>query len=117
MTKDELAAFGKDCGLPLTPTPLTAQLRRAASGVGPLASEWADKPHRLLYDACAEIERLNDLLETGKLVLIDDGAVERMAQGMWASVSSAPWEQGVTAAYQDGYRCLARAALSALGVK
>lgn len=26
--------------------------RNAPSGIGPLASEWQDKPHRLLYDLC-----------------------------------------------------------------
>lgn len=34
------------------------ELRDAPSGKGPYASEWKDKPHRLLYDACNEIARL-----------------------------------------------------------
>ncbi len=29
----------------------------APSGVGPLAATWADKPHRLLYDLIAEMDR------------------------------------------------------------
>lgn len=35
--------------------------RRAAkcapSGVGPLAAEWKDKPHRLVYDLCTALEQ------------------------------------------------------------
>lgn len=82
MTQDELAALQKACGIPHTPTPFTAELRLAVSGSGPRAYDWTDKPHRLLYDACAEIERLNNLIDTGKLVLIDDGAVERVVDAI-----------------------------------
>lgn len=32
--------------------------RDAPSGIGPLAYQWADKPHRLVYDLIAEVERL-----------------------------------------------------------
>ena len=46
-----------DCGIPHTPTALTYELRLAVSGEGPRAYDWSDKPHRLLYDACREIER------------------------------------------------------------
>ena len=46
-----------DAGIPHTPTPLTYELRLAVSGEGPRAYDWSDKPHRLLYDACSEIER------------------------------------------------------------
>ena len=46
-----------DCGIPHPPTPLTYELRLAVSGEGPRAYDWSDKPHRLLYDACREIER------------------------------------------------------------
>lgn len=31
--------------------------RNAPSGVGPLAAEWEDKPHRLLYDLCTTLEQ------------------------------------------------------------
>ena len=31
--------------------------RNAPSGIGPLAAEWKDKPHRLLYDLCAVLEQ------------------------------------------------------------
>lgn len=33
-----------------------ADYRNAPSGVGPLASTWSDKPHRLLYDLCGRLE-------------------------------------------------------------
>jgi hypothetical protein len=32
--------------------------RNAPSGMGPLANQWRDKPHRLIYDLCSEVERL-----------------------------------------------------------
>jgi hypothetical protein len=40
----------------------TNDYRNAPGGDGPEAANWADKPHRLVYDLCAEIERLNGKL-------------------------------------------------------
>ena len=59
MTPDNnaLLQLQVDCGIPHLPTPLTYELRLAVSGEGPRAYDWSDKPHRLLYDACREIER------------------------------------------------------------
>ena len=37
----------------------TRDYRLAPSGEGPHADTWKDKPHRLVYDLCAEIERLH----------------------------------------------------------
>ena len=34
----------------------------APSGIGPLAADWKDKPHRLVYDLVGEVERLQKLL-------------------------------------------------------
>lgn len=34
----------------------------APSGAGPLANEWKDKPHRLVYDLIAEIRNLRSKL-------------------------------------------------------
>ena len=31
--------------------------RNAPSGIGPLAAEWHDKPHRLVYDLCTALEQ------------------------------------------------------------
>lgn len=36
----------------------TAEYRAAMSGSGSQAANWNDKPHRLVYDLCIEIERL-----------------------------------------------------------
>jgi hypothetical protein len=47
-----------DCGIPHMPTQLTYQLRLAVAGEGPRAYDWSDKPHRLLHNACREIERM-----------------------------------------------------------
>jgi hypothetical protein len=46
-------------GIPHMPTDLTFDYRRAISGEGPHAADWDDKPHRLVYDLCREIERLS----------------------------------------------------------
>lgn len=40
----------------------TKDYRNALEGRGPMASQWADKPHRLVFDLCAEVERLTDLI-------------------------------------------------------
>lgn len=37
------------------------EYRLAPSGIGPHAFTWKDKPHRLVYDLCHEIERLQAL--------------------------------------------------------
>ena len=46
----------------------TDDYRNACSGEGEFGSlghEWTDKPHRLVYDLCGEIEILRKLLLTG----------------------------------------------------
>ena len=51
-----------DAGIPHLPTQLTYDCRAAIGGNGPLAYTWQDKPHRLVYDLCREIERLEGAL-------------------------------------------------------
>ena len=46
----------------MTPKELEDYLN-APSGIGPHAFTWSDKPHRLLYDLLAEIQRLNLIAE------------------------------------------------------
>jgi hypothetical protein len=36
----------------------TEDYRNALSGEGPQAYDWSDKPHRLIYDLCNEVDRL-----------------------------------------------------------
>ena len=36
----------------------TDDYRNAPSNIGPLASTWDDKPHRLVYDLCRELEKV-----------------------------------------------------------
>jgi hypothetical protein len=55
---DQKLKMQKDAGLPHPPTDLTLQYRLAVSGEGERASDWQDKPHRLVYDLCREIERI-----------------------------------------------------------
>ena len=47
-----------DAGIPHLPTQLTYDCRTAIGGNGPLAYTWQDKPHRLVYDLCREIESI-----------------------------------------------------------
>ena len=63
VSQEELLRLKNDCEIPDMPTKLTYHLHRAPSGGGDLVDEWNNKPHRLIYDACREIERLNALIE------------------------------------------------------
>ena len=56
-TTAELEALKKDAGIPHLPTQLTFEARLAISGEGPRAYDWSDKPHRVVYDLCREIEK------------------------------------------------------------
>lgn len=53
----------------------TGAYRQAPSGIGPLAHEWSDKPHRLVYDLASEVERLQGILD-GTDWVSSPGAVE-----------------------------------------
>lgn len=68
-------------------------------------------------DARDSMRHFADAYRTGKLVLIDDGAVERMARALSVENSCNPDEifegEPIWRVYEDE----ARAALSALGVK
>lgn len=56
MSKRQLKELQKAAGLVNLPTPLTHDLRLGVAGEGPYAYDWKDKPHRLVYTACAQIE-------------------------------------------------------------
>ena len=56
-TNAELEALKKAAGIPHLPTQLTFEARLAISGEGPRAYDWSDKPHRIVFDLCREIER------------------------------------------------------------
>jgi len=57
--REELARLQKAAGIPDLPTQLTYECRMAVSGKGPRAYDWEDKPHRLIYDLCREVERFS----------------------------------------------------------
>lgn len=66
--------------------------RNAPSGVGPLASEWEDKPHRLLYDLVNKITLLQSRvkgLEEALRKLGPDSSLERsaMQRVAWEALS------------------------------
>ena len=56
-TTAELEALRKAAGIPHLPTQLTFEARLAISGEGPRAYDWSDKPHRIVFDLCREIEK------------------------------------------------------------
>lgn len=63
----KLLRWQKDAGLPFPPTPFTYQLRSAVEGHRKdeflsWGYQWEDKPHRLVYAACGEIEALHAAL-------------------------------------------------------
>ena len=60
-TNAELEALKKAAGIPHLPTQLTFEARLAICGEGPRAYDWSDKPHRIVYDLCREIEKNADL--------------------------------------------------------
>lgn len=47
----------------------TQDYRIAPGGEGPQASTWKDKPHRLIYDLCSEIEILQNKLSHAELIV------------------------------------------------
>ena len=56
-TTADLEALRKDAGIPHLPTQLTFEARLAIGGEGPRAYDWSDKPHRIVFDLCREIEK------------------------------------------------------------
>ena len=52
-----------DAGIPHLPTDLTYQCRIAISGEGERGWEWQDKPHRLVYDLCRQVEADADRID------------------------------------------------------
>ena len=63
VSQDELVKLMNDCEIPDMPTQMTYHLRSAMWGEGDWAYQWKDKPHRLIYDACREIERLTAIIQ------------------------------------------------------
>lgn len=58
------ADLQRAAGISHTPTDLTYDCRMAINGDGPRAYDWADKPHRLVYDLCSAVERLESALRS-----------------------------------------------------
>jgi hypothetical protein len=54
----DLLRLKADANLTNTPTALTWHARMAPSGEGTMAGDWADKPHRLVYNLCSYIETI-----------------------------------------------------------
>lgn len=69
-----------DAGIPHLPTQLTYDCRLAISGQGPLAYTWEDKPHRLVYNLCREIERVAAAATPAEIAAKDARIAELEAQ-------------------------------------
>lgn len=76
----------------------TEDYRLAPSGEGPHAATWEDKPHRLVYDLCGEIERLHQrlMMAGGEPHYIDccnysDTLVDRRGEPRFGSLSRLEW--------------------------
>lgn len=86
LERDAFKALQKDAGIPHPPTRETYDFRLAVSGQGCLAYQWADKPHRLLYDACSIIEREAALRQPQTDAL-------KIAREAWQPIETAPPER------------------------
>lgn len=69
------AAFDIDCGLTYPSTPMTFAFRRAMCGEGADSFlspgyQWTDKPHRLVYSLCSEVERQAHVVAEQKMALV-----------------------------------------------
>lgn len=60
----EASKLKSDAGIPHMPTALTYDCRLAVEGDGPLAYTWEDKPHRLVFSLCWELETIAAALRT-----------------------------------------------------
>jgi hypothetical protein len=71
VTEEQLRKMYDYCRLEYFPTPFTYRLRKAVNGDLPsndiLTKNWYDKPHRVVFDACREIEKLSALVRYYRL--------------------------------------------------
>lgn len=77
-TIEEKQKLQRDAGLSNLPTDLTYDLRRAIGGEGDWAYQWQDKPHRLVYTACSQVELLT--VENAQLAARVKAQEEAMAK-------------------------------------
>lgn len=54
----------------------TQEYRVAPGGDGPHANQWKDKPHRLIYDLCSEVDRLRTTADY-------EGDVEQLVEALF----------------------------------
>ena len=90
--------------------------RNAPSGIGPLADEWKDKPHRLVYDLVKRLEKLSpdrsetfqDLWTAALKEDWDDLTPPFTLEGI-KRVAKMAWEDGKDNGWADGYRSCSQA--------
>lgn len=111
-SREALETMQKDAGLKNLPTQFTFEMRLAMSGAGPRAYDWSDKPHRLIYDLCDEIERVR-ALSTPPAAVVE--ALENLIEIIDNHVDHTAFDDGhnATCSLCDALKT-ARAALEAM---
>ena len=97
-TNAELEALKKAAGIPHLPTQLTFEARLVIGGEGPRAYDWSDKPHRIVYDLCREIEKNAAERDRLRGALLDHNDLLRSAiaiaerEGVRGEIASTNWD-------------------------
>lgn len=68
--------------MPMRPGTTTDDYREALQGLGEFGSlgyEWSDKPHRLVYDLCGEVDHLHAILAQHGIVVPSPEPTDRQA--------------------------------------
>ena len=89
---------------------LTDDYRLAMGGEGPQAAQWKDKPHRLVYDLCREVDRLQQRVDAGAEALLVVAGMESIRGRLFIQRDPPGW----LAWQEDGPDCYGDTLLAAL---
>lgn len=81
-------------GIPHLPTDLTYECRIAIAGEGERGWEWQDKPHRLVYDLCRQVEADADRIEQ-RAATCEDLVKENYQLTMSLEMCHGCWDQAL----------------------
>lgn len=63
------------------------EYRNAPSGEGAQAATWKDKPHRLVYDLCTEVQELQNDSKRLRIILEHKGIVDHHVRNEYAEMA------------------------------